>query len=314
MRTVQEITGARKAVGDLGIEIETEAVDPYVVPPIPGWKAITDGSLRDFGMEYVSKGPIAYADLKPALKNWKDALGGVHRKLRTDSISTSVHVHVNMQDQTPVGALNFYLCSILFENVLSQFAGPDRIGNLFCLRTVDAEDQFNSIKRNVQRATNDAQFLNGFNPNNYKYSNVNTVPLLGFGSVEHRVMRGTTDIDEILVWSQTLHNIREFAKSFDTPVDIVRGMKNLGVEGLLDKGLGEHKDQFKYNDWELDLLRNFIYVADMATCRTDWNLKAPESKVSKNIEYNFNQLRAPQPAANPAQAVVWDEDFEEEDM
>lgn len=310
MRTISEIMGCRKVVGDLGIEIETEAREPYAAPPIPGWKATSDGSLRDFGIEYISKGPIKYEDLKPSLVNWKDALGGIHRKLRTDSISTSVHIHVNMQDQTPLGALNFYLCSVLFENILAQYAGPDRIGNLFCLRTIDAEDQYNGIRRNVARSEHDGNLGAAFNPNNYKYSNVNTVPLSNFGSIEHRVMRGTTDIDEILVWAQTLYSIREFSNQFSNPVDIVRAMKNLGADGLIAKGLGQHADQFKYRDWERDLLRNFIYVADMATCRQSWDIPKYEPPAVPKLDSYRMRLN---PNA-PADPIVWDEEFEEEDM
>lgn len=309
MRTIQEIMGLRKAVGDLGIEIETESREAYAMPTIPGWRGTTDGSLRDFGIEYISKGPIKYSDLAPSLKNWKDGLGGIHRKLRSDSISTSVHIHVNMQELTPLKVLNFYLCSVLFENVMANFAGPDRIGNLFCLRTVDAEDQYDQIRRQVVRAQADNHLASAFG-NNYKYSNVNTMPVGNFGSIEHRVMRGTTDINEILLWSQSLYNLREFSNQFNTPVDIVRAMKELGPDGLLQKGLAEHADQFKYSNWERDLLRNFIYVADMATCRTDWDIPVYQPPAQPEVKLKFARLLADP----PENGIVWDEEFEEEDM
>lgn len=327
MALVHEIMGTRLKNGEIGIEIETEAAARYNVPEIPGWVAVNDGSLRDFGREYVTDGPIKYSDLAPSLKNWKDGLGAIHGRLRKDSISTSVHIHLNVQDHTPLQCLNLYLCNVLFENVLANYAGPDRIGNLFCLRTVDAEDLYDCIKGKVKNAHTEVNVLQSFNPNGYKYSNINTVPITNYGSMEFRVMRGTTDIDEIRIWTEALYSIREFAKQFANPVEIVRKMKELGPEGLLIKVLGANYDVFRYRNWERDLLRNFIYVADMACARKNWDFKAYDAseKKSKKSDHSWiiNAGDMPQPvfrnaapaAPQPAPAVIqWDEDFEEEDM
>lgn len=323
MTTIQALVGNEAVAGTLGIEIETESAEEYRVPAILGWRAERDGSLRDFGREYITVGCVTRDGLKDSLNNWKTGLGNVHRKLRTNSISTSVHVHVNVQDHTPLEALNFYLTSILFENVLANYAGPDRVGNLFCLRTVDAEDQYNSIKAHVKEASNEFDLLRSFNPNNYKYSNINTVPITGQGSMEFRVMRGTTDPEEINLWGMSLADMQGFSRQFSNPVDIVRKMRELGPDGLLASAFGANADQFKYRGWERDLLRNFIYVADMATCRQNgWEIASSQSHAERKRQEKEaydrmmaeRMVRRAAAAPQAVGAVAWDEDFEEEDI
>jgi len=319
MQTIAERMGQRQYPGHLGIEIETETTNPYQVPNIPGWKCINDGSLRDFGKEYITNGPVEIDKLDKSLKNWKDGLGEIHNRFRRDSISTSVHVHANVQDHTALQALNFYLCGVLVENVMSHFAGPDRIGNLFCLRTIDAEDHYNTIRKGVVQASDDLGLLRAFNTTNYKYSNINTIPITEKGSLEFRIMRGTVDTDEINIWASSVRGVQEFAKQFDNPVAIVRAMKDLGVDGLLQKVFGDNLNHFKYQNYEKDVLKNFIYVADMATCRKDWDIKAGEQTKPKKrvpeVGINWEALRGgEQPAAVPEPVIQWDEDFEEEDM
>lgn len=324
MSNIADIVGLRKVDGCLGLEIETEAERPYDQPVIDNWTVKPDGSLRDFGLEYISRSPVKRDGLKKHLTDWKDGLGNIHGRLRRDSISTSVHVHVNVLDMNPVQVLNFYLTGILLEGVMSRFAGPDRCGNLFCLRTRDAEHQFNSIKRQVAQISYIEDLAYSFNPNDYKYSNINLVPITRLGSMEFRVMRGTTDIDEIRVWSEAVHDLREFAKSFDTPVDFLRNLKDMGPDGLLKKVLGDNADTFKYPNYEKDITKNYIYLADMASCRKSWELPSngmvPKKSKKPYVEMNWAPAPGairPMPPQPEPQAVVninWDEDFEEEDM
>lgn len=318
MATIAEICKMREThAGDLGIEIETEAPLPgYPVPKIAGWVNKGDGSLRDFGVEYISNGPIVIDKLREHLTAWKQGLGPFHKALDAHSVSTSVHVHVNVQKLTPIQTLNFYLCGVLFENVMAKYAGPDREGNLFCLRTVDAENLYNCIKNSVKGAKTEQDLVSCFNPHRQQklYTNVHTVPVKTLGTIEFRVMRGTTDIKEIEAWAQVLYNIREFAVSFENPVAILRYLKDAGAIGAMRRVFKDHFEEFYYNGCEKDISRNFIYLADMATCRKDWALKAyiPAPAAPKAGIYGGMPLR--QGIGDLGEVVVWDVDFEEIDL
>lgn len=321
MATVAEIFGMRDIKsGDLGIEIETEAPQPgYIVPAIKGWTHKPDGSLRDYGVEYITKEPIKIDSLTEHLKTWKTSLGLIHGTFNNLSVSTSVHVHLNVQGLTPLQVLNFYLTAILFENVMSKYAGPDREGNLFCLRTVDAENIYERIKRSAKRAVTEKDLLASFNPTGQPklYTNIHTVPIKQLGTVEFRVMRGTTDVIEIEAWTKVLYNIREFSKKFANPVEILRYVKEFGSIGVMREVFDEHFERFYYNGVEKDITVGLLYLADFACCRKSWDLVASKPKNTED-PYGLGRLVAGRAQAigvdENGHQVIWDVDFEEIDM
>jgi hypothetical protein len=138
MKTANKYPG-NKLAGDFGVEIETEVdtAKRYDYPKLRYWTAKKDGSLRDYGVEYVLNSPLSRNELKVALEEF-DACNKKF-KFRKDSISTSVHVHVNMLDDTYLTLANFITAYSLMENPLIDFSGPDRLSNLFCLPFCDAE-------------------------------------------------------------------------------------------------------------------------------------------------------------------------------
>ena len=75
-RTIAEQYGYPISPGDIGIEIEAEAGNPFPInKQIPGdWVATTDGSLRGNSIEYVSAFPIKYESIDIHLKEMKDAI------------------------------------------------------------------------------------------------------------------------------------------------------------------------------------------------------------------------------------------------
>ncbi len=56
-----------------------------------------------------------------------------------DSGRAGVHVHVNCQELNIIQLYNFITLYLIFEDSLVKWCGPDRVGNLFCLRAKDAE-------------------------------------------------------------------------------------------------------------------------------------------------------------------------------
>lgn len=313
MTTVASLLGMSIKQGDLGIEIETEAARAYDVPRIQGWVSKSDGSLRDFGIEYISNGPVTIGNLRSHLETWQTGLGSLHKSLKTDSVSTSVHVHVNIQELTPLQVLNFYLVGVLFEDVMSVYAGEDRRGNLFCLRTSDAESHFNQVRRSVSRASSEADLVRSFNPQGEQkiYANVHTIPIMTLGTIEFRIMRGVTDIDPMEIWARTIYNLREFSKRFATPVDLLAYLKATGPRQVMAEAFGRDFDHFNFPDAEMMLVKSYYYIMDMATSRKKWdNISESKPKAPK-----IAPTAAPRAGrAEDGRVIVWDDDFEEEDL
>src|SRR5690606_27696704 len=111
------------------------------------WLVHADGSLRGESAEYVLRNPLDRVGVEKALNYLSKKLDKAECNY---SWRTSVHVHINMQKETLMTLYNLVCLAILFEDSLSKFSGPSRMGNLFCLRAKDAEFLIDIIKRSVR--------------------------------------------------------------------------------------------------------------------------------------------------------------------
>lgn len=255
--------------GDMGIEIETEAKAPYQIPKFFFWNHTNDNSLRDFGIEYVLKQPLPYKDIKKALKEFQDKTKDI--SFIKDSISTSVHVHINMMNEDLITLANFLTTYTLFENLLIRFSGPDRLSNLFCLPIIDAE----AINDNT------CFLLKGINAKNYKaialgenavkYAALNLSSLHKYGSLEIRSFRGETDIEKIQEWVDILYRILEFSREDLTPNDILDSFKKDGIK-IKDKIFKEYSKLLSHPS-EIELVEQNVYFAGkVAYSIPDWDV------------------------------------------
>jgi hypothetical protein len=200
------------ATGDVGIEIETEGKNIYLIGDSAGaqfpsqyWNSVKEGSLRG-GIEYILKRPILIEHVTNALEEWKELTKLCQFK---NSIRTSIHVHVNVQNYTYQQIYNVIGCFWLFEALLVKLNGPTREGNLFCLRSGDAEAFVFAVMEDLKRG----QHFKSFSADAYRYSSLNLESLSKFGSIEFRFMKGTTDIREIELWTKALFHMCEYSKN-----------------------------------------------------------------------------------------------------
>lgn len=210
---------------EIGIEIETEGRN-LPRDGITGWVIHTDGSLRGESAEYVFRQPEARGLVPTRLAT----LSGRIRELGSivnDSYRTSVHVHLNARNMLLKQVYNQVLLYIIFEDVLAEIAGKDRIGNLFCLRAKDAEFFLEQL-----RAAMSSDNIGILNHDNLRYSAVNPRALFVHGSLEFRSFRGTTDIRLIQQWVDLLFAIKDAAVRFANPISIVQDLSTLGPEGF----------------------------------------------------------------------------------
>lgn len=208
------IFGKTSTKGDIGIEIEVEGRSlPHeeTAEETPYWKYAIDHSLRgeDNG-EYVLRKPIKFEEVPKAL----DSLWGLFAKYKSvldDSNRTSVHIHLNCQNFHVNRLASFSALYFCLEEILTEWCGEYRVGNLFCLRSKDAPAIVSRIKTFIQRDgdTNISEHLH--------YAGFNIHSLSKFGSIEIRTLRGVKDPTIIQDWVDILQRLYDLSESFEDP-------------------------------------------------------------------------------------------------
>lgn len=266
VKDVMHISQRKLADGDLGVEIEVEGKNL----PIPSgrmWRCERDGSLRgEESMEYVLTKPSTIAQVSAALDNLNDSYIAAGSRV-DESIRAGVHVHVNCQKLTMKQLYTFMVLYMALENVLLKFCGEWREGNLFCLRCQDAEYLLNRLIA----ATRNGDYIGEFQDNNVRYGSMNVKALGDYGSLEFRAMRSTRDLSLILKWAKILLHLREISKEFSTPIDVVRGVSQMGCEKFLRLCLGEHADLFLNIESVDDLLFDGVRLSQCVAYCADWD-------------------------------------------
>jgi len=289
--------GETKYTGEFGIEIETESARPYDAPKMKFWNSAADGSLRNYGIEYILKMPMNVAEIDEALAEFNVLT--TKQKFITDSISTSVHVHVNMTTETPLTLANFVTAYTLMENMLIRISGPDRLSNLFCLPMKDAEGNVDNIEQ-VLKSFNRFQYRKTqINNDRAKYAALNMVPLTTLGSVEIRTFRGETDVASIKEWITIIKELKTFAQAPGlTPVKILGLYKDMGPEivneifpatsHIVRGGLTlQQVDKLIIDDKRE--VNNLYYAAKFANCSDRWDENFGVPKPKKVVREKYNE-------------------------
>lgn len=185
----------------VGFELEVE--NARVRHPAPGvWIPQTDGSLRNNGLEFITP-PLAGKGIDDSINEmWDKMPDGWSFSQRT-----SVHVHVNARDLTWQQLKMWLLTYCVVEEVMFDFASPDRAKGIFCVPLLDTSYPDYLISKLV---TNTHRAQQGWE----KYSAVNLSRLGDLGTVEFRHMPGTRDKEKILLWVKMLDDLRAAGISF----------------------------------------------------------------------------------------------------
>jgi hypothetical protein len=260
--------------GDVGIEIEVEGRN--LPNPEKYWKREQDGSLRGESAEYVLAKPMTLDGAQIALKS----LALDYKKAGTkadDSVRAGVHVHVNVQSLNIVELYNYMTLYLILEELLVKYCGPTRVGNLFCLRSCDADFLIDRIKWAVRNK----RFRNLVD-DNLRYASMNVKALGNYGSLEFRAMRSTSDFALIHEWASMLVHLREMAKTFADPTDIINGFSEGEAYGFLNRILGDYATIFEdYADIGGALVRGMRIAQDVAFC-TNWQAFLEPEKPKHN--------------------------------
>lgn len=292
-----QIIGKEEPYGsDVGIEIEVEALlkQTPIVGIDPYWKAKRDGSLRNFGVEYVLTKPRKVnKKLADSVTSICNSINGAGCQVNDNSPRTSVHVHCNMLNKEIVQVWNVMIAYWMLENILMKFCGENsREGNKFCLRIKDAQFVLDKIEHK-ELSNYDAPFVY-LHDNDVRYCGLNTKALRDFGSVEFRGMRGTTDPQLINTWVSELHSLVTNACEFASPDEVMDYYYAHGAEKFIRKFFSldfanqlmvDYPNYKKLIDENCILLSNICYYHNWQTYtnRINKQFKKVEPKIRMKV-------------------------------
>lgn len=266
------LLGHRIVDGDVGIEVEVEGnkfKKEYISAP---WQYVEDHSLRgEDNAEYVLRHPIKFSEVPNAVNTLWDMMED-YGSVLDDSNRTSVHVHLNFgkayKDQVCCFTSLFYVV----EEILMEWCGSHRVGNLFCLRGKDAPGIVSKIKDFLI----DDQYGRDHLTEGLHYANLNIHALRKMGSIEIRGMRGVDDPALIVAWVGILERIYKLASSYSDPREICEGLSGQGPLPFVKHILGDYYELVRagitFSDQEVvDSAWTGIRLAqDLCYCR-DWS-------------------------------------------
>ena len=248
-----------------GVEIEVEGTRLPTSLPSSVWRIESDSSLKtEEAYEYVTNGPMDLMGIRTAL----DILQQAYTKRETevfDSVRAGVHVHMNVQDWNIKELMTFSLCYYIVEDILLKWCGENREGNLFCLRTRDAEFVLFKVLETLKNRN-----LNILKNDIIRYSSLNYCSLFKYGTVEFRGMRGTGDLDAIYTWVKIIDELRETSQTFTDPVDVINSMSGDGEINFLHRLFPTHHELFNFPDMT-KIIRNAARRVQMIAFGVDWD-------------------------------------------
>lgn len=228
-----DMGAAARYTGEIGLELELEGRRlPSVYTGSPQgrvtWVVHEDGSLRNGGREYVLSEPCDRKQVKPLLTDLFTNITEQGGRV-ANSTRCSTHVHLNMRGVKLNQLASFVALWGCFEDVLSNYCGESRAGNLFALRLSDSQFAVDQWERAFRKGIFTFQ-------REYRYLALNPVCLQTFGSLEVRTMRGVDNADEAVNWVNLLTALKDVAmsKDFENPAVISQQFSGLGALGLFD--------------------------------------------------------------------------------
>lgn len=271
------ILNKKATKGVIGIELEFEGSNLLKEDKTPPpWVFHHDGSLRGKdNAEYVLASPVEFQDVEKSLEILWAAL--LANKAKFDNSNrTSVHVHLNAQMFHLNRLASFLALYFSVEEVLTNWCGEFRVGNLFCLRAKDAPSIVTQVKKFIAQ---DGEWPLS---DTLHYGGVNLHALSKFGSLEFRTMRGVTDIPTIMAWVKILERLYTLSEDFKDPRSVCDLFSSSGPTTYFDEILGPCAEYVRaecgMSDREIqDAVYEGIRIAqDICYCR-DWDVFKPET-------------------------------------
>lgn len=214
MKLIKDLVSVKPTSGVCGVEIECEGRGLPVFDTDPIWRVDNDSSLRG-GYEYVMRKPLDLVGTMAALHNLRSRFEKASCII-DEAVRAGVHVHFNVQEFTFNQLFNLITLHTLLEELLVDFCGEYRAGNLFCLRVKDAQYILMPLAKAARQRS-----LAPLESEVIRYAALNLCSLFKYGSVEFRAMRSTPDFSLYRTWIDILNELYEKAKVFENPQQIM---------------------------------------------------------------------------------------------
>lgn len=240
----------------IGFEIEVEGSN--LPRDIPGWRITHDGSLKGEALEYVLRRAETYEGFIKCLDDffrYTDKNSGV---IINDSVRAGIHLHINIQHLTVTQLINFIVLSLIFEDLLIEYCGESRTGNLFCLRSVDAEW--------VLKVLQDVLVARNFmllNNDDIRYCFINLKSILDHGSLEFRSLPTKPDKSYLRNWVDIILNIFFASLNYNSPREIISGFSGAEISAFRRQILGKYFDLLDFKDADKRLLKSMRMAQDV---------------------------------------------------
>jgi hypothetical protein len=241
----------------VGVEIEVEN-SPFrnnnseYVKHFPEWKAHLEhpeGSLRNAGMEFSTKGGYVGGELVSAIRDFCEEAKKVG--FSEGYPRAAIHFHIDVTELSASQLLNTILCYMMFENSFFSFAGEWRRTCGFCDGLLTSQDEYPEMAALLYDMENfDIKKLQDRDNTFSKYMAVNLKPLYEQGTIEFRHLPTTFNFERIMQALNMALCMKRFGKEVDT--DPVAYLQRYGPSAMVRK-------VFKGFDW----IDNYIVYKDM---------------------------------------------------
>ena len=283
----------------LGIEVEVENIkNPVSIEQL--WAGKEDGSLRNYGVEFISyPSPAEYA---PALF---DVLLQEIKRQDTPIFSkrTSIHVHVNVQDISLEQLKSFLILYLCFEKLFFKYAGEERENSIFCVPISQAG--YVGIIKNLLNVQEDRYHIMDILNNWHKYTSMNLRTIKRLGTVEFRHLHGTDNQEIFTGWVKLITSLKEKARNTNL-VDLYSSIKDLNTNSQYEmfaysilgdarellshslQDLMEENITFIKECFEQDLKKDILTMAD--TSSSFFKSHKIKEKASTVFEKQINKM------------------------
>ncbi len=176
-----------------GVECEIESVKNKE-EDFEGFVATEDGSLRNYGVEFISI-PLPKDELLSCFTNLHAEIE-FYNSSEAFSPRTSTHVHINCRSLETEQVKNLILLYALYEDFFFAMCEQGRRDNIHCVPLSE------TFLPNVY-----AKPLEVLIEKWHKYTALNIIPLTMLGTVEFRHLQGTGDPELFKEWLTALDNL-----------------------------------------------------------------------------------------------------------
>jgi len=279
----------------LGMEIEIENCEGVMgngLDLFGVWSAVTDGSLRNFGIEFISRA-MPPADLIRAVAL---VLPYIHRSQLAAEFSwrTSIHVHVNVRDMEVEEFMKFLVLYLIFENSLFKFADDSRKESIFCTPLLSTDKPLEGIVTAWKACFMKKSNININNLRDFwdKYGAVGIFQIHRYGTLEFRHMPGTWDIPKLAGWICLLSQLYESARSLSSQhlMDTITKINTLSHYGAFrEQVFGQYAKLLDVPQYEEDIAHGVLRLKEYLFYTPPKNLISKTANGATNL---INKLEA----------------------